>query len=321
MPKRSNSKFSKQSAVSPDVKNLSLCCEEVKEVAPPASPERFLQSLKDELGLMQVPVRQDPIGNFDEILKMLTGSVTATLTGIGASAVAAMVSNPEIESVGPIRSELRFPVGSSPFPPSLQNSMSPKSSGTDSPRMRRDSPIPFNERRKQRLCQHPDGCSRYAQGNTRLCITHGGGRRCHHHGCTKSVQGAQGQFCIAHGGGRRCQVPGCTRSSRGNSDRCVHHGGGVRCHFEGCNKSAQRPSDYCIAHGGGKRCSVHGCGNSSRTTNPHLCVKHAKEGVMGIGGVLSYLTVPESPTIQHDPALFLNDGMLPASRVAIPNIL
>ena len=131
-------------------------------------------------------------------------------------------------------------------------------------------------RKRQRQCQHISGCQRYAQGNTKLCISHGGGRRCQTIGCTKSVQGARSSHCIAHGGGRRCEVIGCARSSRGNSNRCVHHGGGARCQVVGCKKSAQRPSDYCIVHGGGKKCSVAGCEGLARSQYPHLCINHAR---------------------------------------------
>jgi len=134
-------------------------------------------------------------------------------------------------------------------------------------------------RRKQRQCQHVSGCERYAQGNTKLCISHGGGRRCEVPGCTKSVQGARSFRCIAHGGGRRCEVTECSRSARGSSNRCVHHGGGIRCAVVNCDKSAQRPSDYCINHGGGKRCTVLGCLNGSRPQHPHLCISHARESV------------------------------------------
>lgn len=135
----------------------------------------------------------------------------------------------------------------------------------------------YNLRRKrQRQCQHMSGCQRYAQGNTKLCISHGGGRRCQAAGCTKSVQGAKSEHCIAHGGGRRCEVAGCSRSSRGNSNRCVHHGGGARCQEPDCRKSAQRPSDYCILHGGGKKCTIAGCDSMARSHHPHVCMSHAR---------------------------------------------
>jgi hypothetical protein len=130
-------------------------------------------------------------------------------------------------------------------------------------------------RRQQRMCQNPfPKCTRYAQGNTKLCIAHGGGRRCEAPGCTRSVQGARSQHCISHGGGKRCEIPGCSRSARGRSNRCVHHGGGARCLASGCSKSAQRPSDYCISHGGGRRCMVPDCANNTRSQHPHLCLPH-----------------------------------------------
>jgi len=135
-------------------------------------------------------------------------------------------------------------------------------------------------RRKQRLCQFGSGCPRYAQGNTRLCISHGGGRRCETAGCTKSVQGARSRHCIAHGGGRRCEISGCSRSARGTSNRCVHHGGGFRCAAPACNKSAQRPTDFCINHGGGKRCLVTGCVNTTKV-HTQFCPHHGKAETVG----------------------------------------
>ena len=110
-----------------------------------------------------------------------------------------------------------------------------------------------------KLCRWEDGCDRFAQGGTKFCISHGGGRICATPGCTKSAQGANSTNCIRHGGGRRCISPGCSTSARGSTGFCVIHGGGIKCHFDGCMKTAQRPSNFCIKHGGGKRCTLPGC--------------------------------------------------------------
>ncbi|ETP27264.1 hypothetical protein F441_00206 [Phytophthora nicotianae CJ01A1] len=43
-----------------------------------------------------------------------------------------------------------------------------------------------------------------------LCRGHGGGRRYHYMGCSKSAQ-SRSVFCWSHGGGRRCEVESCMR--------------------------------------------------------------------------------------------------------------
>lgn len=48
---------------------------------------------------------------------------------------------------------------------------------------------------------HP-GCGKSGLGKTKLCIAHGGGKRCSHEGCEKSAQGGTG-MCKGHGGRRR----------------------------------------------------------------------------------------------------------------------
>ncbi|KAF4707434.1 hypothetical protein FOZ63_023268 [Perkinsus olseni] len=104
-------------------------------------------------------------------------------------------------------------------------------------------------KKTQRLCQHADGCSRFAQGATRLCISHGGGRRCRMDECEKSAVG-KSDYCVRHGGGRRCEHDGCTKSARGKSGLCFAHGGGQqKCKYRGCGKIAQRPNNLCTAHG------------------------------------------------------------------------
>jgi hypothetical protein len=82
-----------------------------------------------------------------------------------------------------------------------------------------------------------------------------GGRRCTYVGCSTSAQGTT-KFCIAHGGGRRCQfngAGGCTKSAiAGPNPLCRKHGGGPRCSNADCDKSARAGYDLCAKHGGGK---------------------------------------------------------------------
>lgn len=107
-----------------------------------------------------------------------------------------------------------------------------------------------------RKCQQ-EGCTKCAQGSTKLCIAHGGGRRCTYPGCTK---GARDKFfCAGHGGGKRCEVDGCSKSAVGSSKFCTNHGGGKRCKEPGCQKSAQSSTPYCVRHGGGRKCCIPGC--------------------------------------------------------------
>jgi hypothetical protein len=102
-----------------------------------------------------------------------------------------------------------------------------------------------------------EGCTKCAQGPTKLCFSHGGGHRCTHPGCDK---GARGKFfCAAHGGGKRCCWEGCNKSAVGGSGLCTAHGGGRRCKWDGCNKSSQSSTDFCVNHGGGKSCKIKGC--------------------------------------------------------------
>jgi hypothetical protein len=54
-----------------------------------------------------------------------------------------------------------------------------------------------------------------------LCRGHGGGRRCHYIGCSKSAQ-SRSVFCWAHGGGHRCEVANCMRS-RKSKHFCADH--------------------------------------------------------------------------------------------------
>jgi hypothetical protein len=54
-----------------------------------------------------------------------------------------------------------------------------------------------------------------------LCRGHGGGRRCHYIGCSKSAQ-SRSVFCWAHGGGHRCEVENCMRSCK-SKHFCADH--------------------------------------------------------------------------------------------------
>jgi hypothetical protein len=122
-----------------------------------------------------------------------------------------------------------------------------------------------------RLCIEP-GCTKNAQGATRKCIAHGGGRRCVVDGCTKSAQGTTPK-CKAHGGGRRCVFPNCVKSARGLTSLCKAHGGGRRCGAEGCNNSAAGSTFRCITHGGGRKCIIEGCTKSAAGSTPK-CKAH-----------------------------------------------
>ena len=122
-----------------------------------------------------------------------------------------------------------------------------------------------------RLCEH-DTCNKRAQGNTRFCIAHGGGRRCTYPGCDR---GARDKFfCAGHGGGKRCSIPNCGKSAVGGSNMCTGHGGGKRCeHSSGCSKSAQAGTKFCVKHGGGRKCVVQGCEKVARGRTSH-CAAH-----------------------------------------------
>ncbi|KAF1313741.1 hypothetical protein FI667_g17061, partial [Globisporangium splendens] len=75
----------------------------------------------------------------------------------------------------------------------------------------------------QKRCMYPD-CTKISVSRG-LCRGHGGGRRCHFAGCSKSAQ-SRSTFCWAHGGGQRCEVQGCMRS-RKSKRFCAAH-----VHFE-----------------------------------------------------------------------------------------
>jgi len=101
------------------------------------------------------------------------------------------------------------------------------------------------------------GCQKFAQGSTKFCISHGGGRRCTFYGCSKGARDKY--FCAAHGGGKRCIASGCNKSAVGTTNACTAHGGGRKCQYDGCQKSAQSPTIFCVKHGGGRTCKHEGC--------------------------------------------------------------
>ncbi|EER06826.1 hypothetical protein Pmar_PMAR002195 [Perkinsus marinus ATCC 50983] len=113
-------------------------------------------------------------------------------------------------------------------------------------------------KRNGKLCQHPGGCTRFAQGATNLCIGHGGGRRCQFPGCPRSAVGRSNK-CVTHGGGRRCEFTGCSKSARGSTGFCFAHGGGARCRICGCGRVAHRSTGLCVNHGAGRECDYPLC--------------------------------------------------------------
>jgi hypothetical protein len=94
-----------------------------------------------------------------------------------------------------------------------------------------------------KVCEWP-GCSKFPQGPTRFCISHGGGHRCQYPGCMKGARDKK--WCTAHGGGKRCEIEGCSKAAVGASSFCTNHGGGRRCAIDGCFKAAQSPTPYCV---------------------------------------------------------------------------
>ena len=125
-------------------------------------------------------------------------------------------------------------------------------------------------KKQRRLCL-VEGCTKFAQGVTRCCTKHGGGKRCTYPGCTKGAVGST-QNCVAHGGGKRCKAKDCTKSAIPMYDFCFAHGGGKRCAYTGCTKGARATTLYCIGHGGGKRCKIKNCSKSDQGAG--LCIAH-----------------------------------------------
>ena len=85
--------------------------------------------------------------------------------------------------------------------------------------------------------RHMSEHNRRGVGSIKMCIKHGGGRRCEHpEGCNNTAQSGSCKECIEHGGGRRCEHPeSCNKAAQsGSFKRCIEHGGGPTCeHPEG----------------------------------------------------------------------------------------
>ena len=49
------------------------------------------------------------------------------------------------------------------------------------------------------MCEHPSGCDRAARsGKLRMCVAHGGGRRCEEPGCNRAARARSGGLCAKH---------------------------------------------------------------------------------------------------------------------------
>mmetsp|Transcript_33406 Transcript_33406/g.48421 ORF Transcript_33406/g.48421 Transcript_33406/m.48421 type:complete len:1032 (-) Transcript_33406:413-3508(-) len=118
---------------------------------------------------------------------------------------------------------------------------------------------------------HADGCMKCAQGATKYCIGHGGGKRCTFAGCDKGARDKL--FCAAHGGGKRCSLEGCGKAAVGGSSLCTAHGGGKRCSVPNCSKSSQSSTSFCVKHGGGKTCKMDNCNKVARGRTDY-CAAH-----------------------------------------------
>ncbi|KAE8905708.1 hypothetical protein PF008_g9665 [Phytophthora fragariae] len=93
---------------------------------------------------------------------------------------------------------------------------------TQSPSVGEHSPIHRRSSNRKRSTKHCKvlGCGNISVSRG-LCRGHGGGRRCHYVGCSKSAQ-SRSVFCWAHGGGHRCEVESCMRS-RKSKRFCADH--------------------------------------------------------------------------------------------------
>ena len=81
-------------------------------------------------------------------------------------------------------------------------------------------------RRCRTLCEIK-GCTRQNRRPSKLCVRHGGGKRCAEVECNIGAVYPT-ERCIAHGGGRRCVIPDCENSAQGVGSWCKKHGGGKR---------------------------------------------------------------------------------------------
>ncbi|KAL3662338.1 hypothetical protein V7S43_012665 [Phytophthora oleae] len=85
-----------------------------------------------------------------------------------------------------------------------------------------EQPTRRSSKRRTRTTKHCKvlGCGNISVSRG-LCRGHGGGRRCHYSGCSKSAQ-SRSVFCWSHGGGHRCEVESCMRS-RKSKRFCADH--------------------------------------------------------------------------------------------------
>lgn len=92
-----------------------------------------------------------------------------------------------------------------------------RSSSSSSSRAASSSHLPQSKAR----CRFPDCVNKAVRGGERgYCRTHGGGKRCHYGGCSKSAK--EGGFCIAHGGGKRCIHSRCLKGAKAG-EFCITH--------------------------------------------------------------------------------------------------
>lgn len=126
----------------------------------------------------------------------------------------------------------------------------------------------------QKRCMYP-ACTKISVSRG-LCRGHGGGRRCHSLGCSKSAQ-SRSNFCWAHGGGQRCEVANCMRS-RKSKRFCVAH---VQFeHVAQCERQAHQPG------GSGYEPSARGRARMSQEP-PLSCKQHMPRYLPSLGQALS----------------------------------
>mmetsp|Transcript_26046 Transcript_26046/g.49470 ORF Transcript_26046/g.49470 Transcript_26046/m.49470 type:complete len:386 (+) Transcript_26046:294-1451(+) len=131
-----------------------------------------------------------------------------------------------------------------------------------------------DEKRCKRMfksCEY-DGCTKFARGNTKRCVAHGGGRRCLFERCNRAARGKEGT-CIAHGGGKRCTHTGCSKSAVGRSNLCIAHGGG---RFQGQSEISGSilTTDFPLAGSLDIQCQFEGCCRLVAQGNINFCTTH-----------------------------------------------
>lgn len=105
------------------------------------------------------------------------------------------------------------------------------------------------------VCRY-EGCTSKSRGKSRLCIRHGGGKKCKEPGCFTSVpiiNSHKGQYCRRHGGGFRCNMEFCNSVAYykiGEKYFCGKHTGVLKCVHYNCNSIniAKKTNKYCIKH-------------------------------------------------------------------------